>query len=154
MMDNGTSTRNFGSSDNRPTSTIDTTKIDAVGDLDCSNGLHDQIKKDNPDYFIALGDLCYNSDLTEFHTTSNDFSNEKGFACVIGNHDAEEDGNPTIFKQVQQFCKDHWYYKIAGGTTLLLGLDTNGDIQKSNTLGTRFSLRPNYHEGSKNGNIF
>jgi predicted phosphodiesterase len=106
-----------------------TTRIDAVGDLDCSNGLHDQIKKDKPDYFIALGDLCYNPDLSEFHNTWNDINNGKEFACVIGNHDAEEDGNPTIFKQVQQYCKDHWYRKVAGGTTLLLGLDTNGDIQ-------------------------
>ncbi|MGC2431129.1 MAG: hypothetical protein WA393_08825 [Nitrososphaeraceae archaeon] len=38
-----------------PKSTSGTTRIDAVGDLDCSNGLHDQIKKDKPDYFIALG---------------------------------------------------------------------------------------------------
>ena len=112
-----------------PKSTSATTRIDTVGDLDCSNGLHDQIKKDKPDYFIALGDLCYNPDLSEFHSTWNDINNGKEFACVIGNHDAEEDGNPTIFKQAQQFCKDHWYRKVAGGTTLLLGLDTNGDIQ-------------------------
>jgi predicted phosphodiesterase len=122
----------IGKSDSKgiePKSTSGTTRIDAVGDLDCSNGLHDQIKKDKPDYFIALGDLCYNPDLSEFHSTWNDINNGKEFACVIGNHDAEEDGNPTIFKQVQQYCKDHWYRKVAGGTTLLLGLDTNGDIQ-------------------------
>jgi predicted phosphodiesterase len=106
-----------------------TTRIDAVGDLDCSNGLHDQIKKDKPDYFIALGDLCYNPDLSEFQNTWNDINNGKEFACIIGNHDAEEDGNPTIFKQAQDSCEDHWYRKVAGGNTLLLGLDTNGDIQ-------------------------
>ena len=96
---------------------------------DCSNGLHDQIKKDKPDYFIALGDLCYDPDLSEFQGTWNDINNGKEFACVIGNHDADEDGNPTIFKQAQDLCRDHWYRKVAGGTTLLLGLDTNGDIQ-------------------------
>jgi hypothetical protein len=48
---------------------------------------------------------------------------------MIGNHDAEEDGNPVLFKQSLEFCKDHWYRKVAGGTTLLFGLDTNGDIQ-------------------------
>ena len=111
-----------------PKSTSGTTTIDAVGDLDCSNGLHDQIKKDKPDHFIALGDLCYDPDLSEFQGTWNDINNGKEFACVIGNHDADEDGNPTIFKQAQQFCKDHWYLKVARGTTLLLGLDTNGDI--------------------------
>lgn len=67
--------------------------------------------------------------MSEFHSTWNDFNNGNEFACVIGNHDAEEDGNPKIFKQAQEFCKDHWYRKVAEGTTLLLGLDTNGDIQ-------------------------
>ena len=67
--------------------------------------------------------------MTEFHKTWNDFKSGKGFARVIGNHDAEDDGNPVLFKQSLEFCKDHWYRKIAGGTTLLFGLDTNGDIQ-------------------------
>src|SRR5215510_11024547 len=42
------------------------TVIDMVGDIDCSNNLHEQIKKDNPTYFIALGDLCYEPDLKDF----------------------------------------------------------------------------------------
>jgi len=129
IVDTGTSIGIFGSSGIEPGSTINTTRIDAAGDLDCSNGLHDQIEKDKPDYFIALGDLCYNPDLSEFESTWNDFNNGEEFGCVIGNHDAEEDGNSKIFKQVQEYCKDHWYRKVAEGTTLLLGLDTNGDIQ-------------------------
>ena len=51
-------TTSIGISDSKgiePKSASGTTTIDAVGDFDCSNGLHDQIKKDKPDYFIALG---------------------------------------------------------------------------------------------------
>ena len=54
----------------------DTTIIDLVGDIDCSNNLHEQIRKDNPTYFIGLGDLCYESDLTSFKNTYGDL--EKG----------------------------------------------------------------------------
>ncbi|MGA8844859.1 MAG: hypothetical protein WB511_14845, partial [Nitrososphaeraceae archaeon] len=39
------------------------TVIDMVGDIDCSNSLREQIKKDNPTYFVAMGDLCYEPDL-------------------------------------------------------------------------------------------
>jgi len=130
-------------------SILGTTKIDAVGDLDCSNRLHGQVKKDNPDYFIALGDLCYYSDLTEFHNTWKEFNSEKNFACVIGNHDAEEDGNPILFKQAQSFCKDHWYHKVAGGTTLLLGLDTNGNIQNEIRWGQKVLSDQSTMEGVK-----
>jgi len=139
----------FGTKNIEHKSISDTTKIDAVGDLDCSNGLHDQIKKNNPDYFIALGDLCYNSDLTEFHDTWNDFNGGKGFACVIGNHDAEEDGNLILFKQAQEFCKDHWSLKVAGGTTLLLGLDTNGDVQNGIVWGQKVLSDQNIMKGVK-----
>ncbi len=42
------------------------TIIDIVGELNCSNNLHNQVKKDNVTLFIALGDLCYKSDLADF----------------------------------------------------------------------------------------
>ena len=143
----------FGTKNIEHKSVSDTTKIDAVDDLDCSNTLHDQIEKDNPDYFIALGDLCYNSDLTEFQNKWNDFNGEKG-ACVIGNHDAEEDGNPNLFKQAQEFCKDHWYRKVAGGTTLLLGLDTNGDVQNEIVWGQKVLSDQNIMIGVKTVILF
>jgi predicted phosphodiesterase len=103
------------------------TIIDIVGDIDCSKNLHDQVKKDNPTLFIALGDLCYKSDLTTFTDTYNDLKNANKLACTIGNHDSEEDGNLVILNQTREYCGDHWYRKIANDTTLLIGLNTNGD---------------------------
>src|SRR4029079_6433154 len=55
------------------------TVIDAVGDLDCSNNLDDHIKKYNPVLFIALGDLCYKSDLSNFTDTYDDLKKEGKF---------------------------------------------------------------------------
>jgi len=103
------------------------TVIDTVGDIECSNNLHDQVKKDNPTYFIALGDLCYNSDLSNFTNTYSDFKRANKLACIIGNHEAKEDGNLRILNETQKYCGDHWYRKIANDTTLLIGLNTNGD---------------------------
>ena len=103
------------------------TVIDIVGDIDCSNNLPAQVEKDNPTLFIALGDLCYKKDLTNFKNTYTDLRNANKLACLIGNHDSEEDGNLIILNQTQEYCGDHWYRKIANDTTLLIGLDTNGD---------------------------
>ena len=52
------------------------TVIDAVGDIECSTKLHDRIKMDNPTVFVALGDLCYKRDLTNFTLTYSDFKKE------------------------------------------------------------------------------
>lgn len=103
------------------------TVIDTVGDIDCSNNLVNQAKKDNPSYFIALGDLCYKSDLAIFTNTYGELKKSNKLACIIGNHDSEEDGNLKILNETRHYCGDHWYLKIANDTTLLLGLNTNGD---------------------------
>ena len=81
--------------------TIDVTVIDTAGDIDCSNNLDEQIKKDNPDLFIALGDLCYKSDLSNFTGTYGDLKRDGIFACIIGNHDSKEDGNLRILNQTR-----------------------------------------------------
>src|SRR6185437_6129355 len=55
---------------------------------------------------------------------------EGKFACIMGNHeDDQEEGNPVLDKQTLQYCNDHWYRKIANNTTLLIGLNTNGDTK-------------------------
>ena len=56
------------------------TVIDTVGDIDCSNNLPDQVKKDNATLFIILGDLCYKNDLTSFTNTYSDLKNTKELA--------------------------------------------------------------------------
>lgn len=128
----------------------DTTIIDLVGDIDCSNNLHEQIRKDNPTYFIGLGDLCYESDLTSFKNTYGDLEKGGELGCLIGNHDSEEDGSPQIFKEAQAFCNDHWYLKVAKGTTLLLGLDSNGDINAQTSWGESVVTNSSLMDGVKN----
>ncbi|HEY7694846.1 MAG TPA: metallophosphoesterase [Nitrososphaeraceae archaeon] len=105
------------------------TVINAAGDMDCSNHLVDQVKSDNPDLFIALGDLCYKANLTNFTNIYGDLIKANKLACIVGNHDSEEDGNSKILNQALKLCGDHWYRKIANDTTLLIALNTNGDTE-------------------------
>ena len=126
------------------------TVIDAVGDMECSNNLHDQLKKDNPTLFIALGDLCYKKDLTNFTNTFSDFKKANKLACVIGNHESEEDGDSKILKETRQYCGDHWYRKIANDTTLLIGLNTNGDTKLQAKWGQSLVTNSTLMKGIKN----
>ena len=130
--------------------TLDITVIDAVGDIDCSNNLDEQIKKDNPDLFIALGDLCYKPDLSNFTGTYGDLKKEGKFACIMGNHDSEEDGNLKILNQTREYCGDHWYRKIANNTTLLMGLNTNGDTKLQTKWGKSVVTNSTLMKGIKN----
>lgn len=118
----------YASSTARLNESENITVIDAVGDLDCSRRFHDGILKDKPTLFIALGDLCYKRDLTNFTVTYSDFKNTNKLECVIGNHDSEENGNLRILNQALEYCGDHWYRKVANNSTLLIGLNTNGNI--------------------------
>jgi len=126
------------------------TVIDTVGDIDCSNNLPDQVKKDNATLFIILGDLCYKNDLTTFTNTYSDLKNTKELACLIGNHDSQEDGNLVILDQARKFCGDHWYRKIANDTTLLIGLDTNGDTNLQTKWGQSLVTNETLMKGIKN----
>ena len=126
------------------------TVIEFVGDIDCSNNLPAQVEKDNPTLFIALGDLCYKKDLTNFKNTYTDLKNTNKLACLVGNHDSEEDGNLVILKQTQEYCGDHWYRKIANDTTLLIGLNTNGDTILQTKWGQSLVTNTSLMKGIKN----
>jgi predicted phosphodiesterase len=126
------------------------TVIDTVGDIDCSNNLPAQVEKDNPTLFIALGDLCYKKDLTNFENTYTDLKNANKLACLIGNHDSEEDGSLMILNQTQEYCGDHWYRKIANDTTLLIGLNTNGDTILQTKWGQSLVTNATLMKGVKN----
>lgn len=126
------------------------TVIDTVGDIDCSNNLPAQVEKDNPTLFIAIGDLCYKKDLTNFKNTYADLKNGNKLACLIGNHDSEEDGNLIILNQTQEYCGDHWYRKIANDTTLLIGLNTNGDTISQTKWGQSLVTNATLMKGIKN----
>lgn len=127
------------------------TVINAVGDIDCSKKLVKQIKKDNPDLFVVLGDLCYKSDLDYFKETYGDLKNKGKLTCLMGNHeDDKEDGNPIIDKQTLEYCGDYWYRKVANNTTLLIGLNTNGDTTIQTEWGKSLVTNSTLMDGVKN----
>lgn len=135
---------------NQPRITI----IDAVGDLECSKTLHDRIKSDNPDIFVALGDLCYKPDLSNFTETYSDFKEAGKIACVVGNHESLENGNLKILNQTLNYCGDHWYRKVANDTTILLGLNTNGNTSSQSNWGKSLVSNTTFMEGIKNVMLF
>jgi hypothetical protein len=135
---------------NQPRITI----IDAVGDLECSKTLHDRIKSDNPDIFVALGDLCYKPDLSNFTETFSDFKEAGKIACVVGNHESLENGNLKILNQTLHYCGDHWYHKVANDTTILLGLNTNGNTSFQSNWGKSLVSNTTFMEGIKNVMLF
>lgn len=126
------------------------TVINTVGDLICSKKLHDQLKTDNLTLFIALGDLCYKRDLKNFTITYSDFKKENKLACVIGNHDSEENGNPKILKEALEYCRDHWYLKVANNSTLLIGMNTNGNTSLQADWGQSLVTNSTLMKGIKN----
>jgi len=130
------------------------TIIDAVGDIECSKNIHDKILQDNPTIFIALGDLCYNRNLTNFINTYNDFKKVDKLACVIGNHESLENANLKELKQALEYCGDHWFRKIANDTTLLIGLNTNGNIRLQSNWGKSLVLNLTFMDGIKNVLLF
>ena len=109
-------------------SSKEVTIIDTAGNLDCSNNIHDQVEKDKPDYFVALGNLCTGSDLSDFKDTYSDFKDDKKLKCVIGDRESEKNGNLELFKETKKYCGDHWYLKTANKKVLMIGFNTFGDI--------------------------
>lgn len=144
------------SNTNYPTSTIrgtaiaNITVIDAVGDIECSSKLRDKIMLDNPTLFVVLGDMCYQRDLTNFTITFSEFKKANTFECVIGNHDSEENGNSKILRQALDYCGDHWYRKIANNSTLVIGLNTNGNTSLQTNWGQSLVTNSSFMKGIKN----
>jgi predicted phosphodiesterase len=103
-----------------PTPSGNISKVCLVGDLSGST-VPNLMKANGCDLKIGLGDLGYQSDLSYFKGLKFD-------KCVVGNHDATEDGSSAIYKEALAYCGDHWSLKIVNGTTLILGFNTNGDI--------------------------
>lgn len=74
----------------------------------------------NCNFKVGVGDLGYKSDLSYFKSL-------KWNQCVIGNHDSLEDGSSSIQKEALAYCGDHWFKILASDTTIIIGLNTNGD---------------------------
>lgn len=111
-----------------PTPNATSLKLGFAGDFDCSNtAVFNQIKSEHFDVFVALGDLCYKSTLSDFKSVYGTLGNT--LQCVIGNHDAEEDGSSSIYQEALAYCGDSYTIKKIGGT-IVVGLNTNGDTKK------------------------
>lgn len=71
---------------------------------------------------VALGDNGYGSDLKLLKSIAPD-------RCVIGNHDDTENSNANVQKEALAYCGDSWWVKF-GSSTLMLGFNTQGDLEK------------------------
>lgn len=100
-------------------------KVTVVGDVEDStagNAVFNQIKKQNADYDLVLGDLGYESDLSWFKSTYGTLGPKMW--CVIGNHEADnEDGSAALEKEGLQFCGNSYWLKYHH--TLFLMFNTN-----------------------------
>jgi predicted phosphodiesterase len=106
-----------------PTPTGNTTLVCTVGDFKDGKVIA-AMKKDKCDITISLGDSGYGDTLALLKSLG--FTN-----CVIGNHDAEEDGSKAIYQEALAYCKDSWYKIVGNGTTILIGINTNGEDAKT-----------------------
>ena len=144
------SNMNYPTSSIKGTGISNVTVINAVGDIECSSKLRDRMMLDNPILFVALGDLCYKRDLTNFTLTFDGLKSSNKLACVIGNHDSEENGNLKILKEALEYCGDHWYRKVANNSTLIIGLNTNGNITLQSDWGRSLVTNSLFMTGVKN----
>jgi hypothetical protein len=100
------------------------TKINFAGDF-IGTGTINAMAKKIADNNVANGDLGYKSTIDEFIAN---FNKLPGHKCTPGNHEQLEDGSASLAKASSQYCGDIWMDKVAGGTTLLVGYNTNGNL--------------------------
>lgn len=134
-----------------PPAESEKTTIGTMGDIE-GYTVFNGMKAKNYDINVANGDLGYKSSLTEFKDKWNSLSGEK--PCVIGNHDSDEDGSSTITKQAREYCGDVWNKKVANGTTMLLGANTNGNLDSIGTTLANVVMDESLMEGVKNVILF
>ena len=126
--------------DNQTIPQITEAKIIGVGDVECSgDGLKvlNQIKKENPTLVLNLGDLCYDSSTSNYLSSWGTLGNL--LACVIGNHDAEEDGSAELYKDFLAYCGNDYFVKQAG--FLVQGLNTNDNDAGLKSQAQQFTSR-------------
>jgi hypothetical protein len=131
---------------------VTSTKIDFTGDVSGSAVL-DQIVKQEPDLVVVAGDLGYKSTLAWFKDAYEGALGEE-LRCVIGNHEAEEDGSAALEKEALAYCGDHWYVKTANSTTLLIGFNSNGDAKGEISFIKSVTGDPEIMNGVKNVFLF
>jgi 3',5'-cyclic AMP phosphodiesterase CpdA len=116
--------------------------IAAVGDISCSNSqrasgdypcndaeVADLIRSNNPDYFIPLGDLQYNTATYDLLTGIYDktWGDLKDISLpVLGNHDYPADG---FFQYFPDIPDTGYYTKVISEDWFVVVLNTNDDCQ-------------------------
>jgi len=106
-------------------------KLLLIGDVKCTSDMANALKDRNPDAVVFLGDLCYGSSLSGFKSTYwNQFDSKN---CVIGNHDSPEDGSSSIYSEAKKLCQETWRKKVENKTTVIIGVNTNGNMDESGT---------------------
>jgi 3',5'-cyclic AMP phosphodiesterase CpdA len=144
----GTSANTVDTSTSTSTSTATTTQppkpitVAAVGDISCSNSqrasgnylcndaqVADLIRSNNPDYFIPLGDLQYNTATYDLLTGVYDktWGNLKDISLpVLGNHDYPADG---FFQYFPNIPDAGYYTKTISENWFVVVLNTNDDCE-------------------------
>ena len=118
------------------------TRVIIAGDLTADpfgDSIAKGIKDRKPNLFVGIGDLGYADDLKWYISSFSSLGDRA--KCVIGNHDAKEesDSNPVVQKTVDT-CGISWHFKIANGTSLMLGFNTNGDLNKQDNLNKQLDI--------------
>jgi predicted phosphodiesterase len=122
------------------------TRVILVGDIK-GNSITSATNERKPDLFVALGDLGYQSDLSWFKDRFKNLGNR--VKCIIGNHDAPENEGPEIYKEAIKLCGHSWSIKIGNDTILMLGFNTNGDLNNQLDMAQRVLSNTTFMEGVK-----
>ena len=112
-----------------------------VGDISCnSNGIAtlNAIKADNPDVFIILGDMSYESSTSCFSVYIKDLRDHGvTVRCNIGNHDSEEMETDELETAYWRLCgggtSQEGFWKIQAGDITIFGINTQCDGNSSHT---------------------
>src|SRR4030095_8155088 len=117
------------------------TRVIIAGDL-LGDSVANGIKERKPNLFVAIGDLGYADNLNWYRSSFSSFGDRA--KCLVGNHDAKEEspGKPVV-KQTIDTCGISWHFKIANGTSLMLGFNTNGDLNKQDNLNKQLNITKN-----------
>ena len=107
-----------------PKPTGNVTKINLAGDF-LGTGTMNAMAKLDAILNLALGDMGYQKDLNTFMSN---FNKLPGHKCTPGNHDQAEDGSAALAKSSSEYCGDIWMQKVANDTTLIVGYNTNGNL--------------------------
>jgi len=136
----------------QPTSN-QTLKVIMTGDIENSPAgiaVFNQIKVQNPDNVIILGDLGYQSNLAWFKSTYGTLGNK--INCVIGNHESSnEDGSASLQAEATAYCADSYYIKK--NHVLFLGFNTNGNLNTQLGSAQQLVMNPDFMNGIKSVHI-